>query len=125
MNISKLNPVGYETKTEKGNTYEKSNIAKTACIALPVIGDIFVPKNSAFLIGVKKGFKYGAKNFQYTEKELNEAVSNMKLPGKLKSAVITAGLIIDTVIGLALGSFIDNKINKKRAEKADKQSVSV
>ena len=33
MNISKLHPVGYEAKTEQGNTYKKSNIYKTIALS--------------------------------------------------------------------------------------------
>ena len=33
MNITKLNPIGYNSQTPDGKTYKKSNIGKSAALA--------------------------------------------------------------------------------------------
>lgn len=45
---------------------------------------------------------------------------NIKFNPKYSKAINIAGAIVDAVIMLGLGAYIDRSINKKRAEKADK-----
>ena len=40
MKIQQLNPIGYQTKTDKGNTYKKSNLATTIGIVSAAAIDI-------------------------------------------------------------------------------------
>lgn len=106
MQIQKLG--AYSAQTEKGNTYKKTNTWKTSCVLGSVLtsGLAFAkPKNVVF------------KEFLTTN---NLKDLNIKFNPKYSKAINIAGAIVDAVIMLGLGAYIDRSINKKRAEKADK-----
>lgn len=105
MSISKLNPVGYEAKTVKGNTYKKSNLGKTASLASWVAVD-----------GTFNLFKHKLPKTLQPSNSLD--ILGIKNPMTRKIIGVTT-LLIDGVIFYAIGSVIDKNINKKRAAKAD------
>lgn len=113
MNISKINPVGYETKTENGNTYKHSNIFKTAGLAGAAAINIAAEthKNNLFL-----ALMSSSSAFRTLEKEYKITV-----PKALQPVVVAAGFLLDLTFGYVAGKWIDNAINKKRAQKADEK----
>lgn len=106
MNISKLNPIGYEAKTAKGNTYKKSNIAKTTALATG-IGLTALTNMSTNPI-VKA----------FSTKSLLKDIG-VKNP-KIMAALVIGATIVDIVCYYLFGSWIDKYINSKRETKADK-----
>lgn len=102
MQIQKLNPIGYQAKTEKGNTYKKSNMWTSAAIALSAIGDvpcIISPKKASSLSIV--------------------GMIGDKIPEKYRSAAIVAEAILSLGIGIICGRALDKGLSKNRAAKAD------
>lgn len=109
MDISKINPLGYQVKTENGQTYKKSNICKyaltagVACLYLPQVRKSSVGK---FLVidlyeALHKSFPKLGKGWKYP---IN----------------ITDG-IFNLVFGFAVGKWLDDKIDAKRLKKLDTQ----
>lgn len=108
MNISKLNPIGYESKTAKGNTYKKSNIGKTACLLGVAALDTSLTLS---------------KNPALTPLRLSAIAKELGIQNpKAKTALAVAGLAVDAILAYTLGFFIDTAINNKRAIKADIQA---
>ena len=105
MNISKLNPIGYEAKTAKGNTYKKSNLWKTTALASCAVVDtaLTLSKN-----------KY-TKPFKASNVAENLGIKNPKLV----TLIGLASIILDVIVFYTLGSFLDDKVNQQRAQKAD------
>jgi len=112
MNISRINPIGYQAKTEKGNTYQKSNIGKTALIATAGLIDAspLLFKNNSFaqLFSTKEAIKGIADLFK------------VKIPPKMVTPLAVIGVAFDLAVGYCLGKGIDDFINVKRMERADK-----
>lgn len=117
MNISKLNPVGYEAKTDKGNTYNKSNAAKTGMLvtAAAIDASPYIFKNNP----VVKMF-----STKYLIKDLASAF-NKKIPQKWEAPLTALGIGLDLIFFYLMGASIDKSTNKKRAEKADKAAQTV
>lgn len=111
MNISKLNPIGYEAKTDKGNTYKKSNIATTVLVLGSVALDTAVYTGKAGKFA--KMFTL-ANIFDDIIKPVHKNISP-----KLKTPINALGVAIDMLFALWIGQAIDKSINKKRMEKAD------
>lgn len=116
MNITKLNPVGYEAKTEQGNKYQKSNLYKT-------IG--------ALSLGTTSVLAYKSKN-QIIKSLTTTAIidtieesTKTKISPKLKPFVFGLCTVVDIAGGAWLGSLLDNYINKNRAAAADKNAQTV
>ena len=107
MNISKLNPIGYEAKTSKGNTYKKSNIGKSSFLALGVASTLGTHMSKNPLVN----------SLSETSLVKSLGIKNPKLATAATVGLITVGLVADFIIG----SLIDKGINKKRAAKADAQ----
>ena len=105
MNISKFNPIGYEAKTAKGNTYKKSNLWKTTSLATCAVVDTALTFSKSKLIQenntVNIANKLGIKN------------------PKLVSLFTAGSLLLEVLTYYLLGAFLDKKVNKQRAEKAD------
>lgn len=102
MQIQKLNPIGYQAKTEKGNTYKKSNMWTSAAVVLSAIGDvpsIISPKKASSLSIV--------------------GMMGDKIPGKYRSAAIIAEGILGIGIGILCGRALDKRLSANRAAKAD------
>lgn len=115
MNISKLNPIGYEAKTENGNTYKKSNIgASSMLLAAGAIDAIpHFSKNKKLnsicdFLSMESLFRNDAKIF------------NIKISPKAAPFLRATAIGFDLLCGLWLGGLIDKAINAKRMEKADK-----
>ena len=106
MNISKLNPIGYEAKTVKGNTYKKSNIAKTTALATGIGLTALTNMSTNPIV---KAFSTKA-----LLKDLG--VKNPKLMTGLAIGAIT----LDIACYYLFGSWIDKYINSKREIEADK-----
>lgn len=110
MNVAKLNPIGYEAKTEKGNTYKKSNLYKTL---------------GALSLGTTSVLAYTSKN--QIVKSLTtasildtiESLAKTKVSPKLKPFVLGLCAVVDIAGGAWLGSILDNYLSKNRAQKAD------
>lgn len=113
MNISRLNPIGYETKTEQGNTYKKSNIGTTSMLATFAAIDA-----SSYIWKDNKVAKYLSSE-QLLSKDLIQ-ILKIKPTKTVKTLLSIAGIALDLSCGVWLGNIIDKKINKKRAEAADK-----
>lgn len=115
MNISKINPIGYEAKTENGNTYKKSNLAKTALITTMAAIDaspyIFKNNKVAQILSSQEVFKSLAEIFK------------IKIPKKLQIPLAAAAVGFDLVFGYVFGKSIDNRINQKRMTKADAMAI--
>lgn len=107
MKISQINPIGYDSKTQSGNTYKKSNTWKylTAIPAAINVAAVIKPNN------------------QYLKSmTLTDNISFLfkkTVPPKYVTAVNILGAIVDTGLIYACAKYLDNSINKKRAEKAD------
>lgn len=111
MNVSKLNPIGYEAKTDKGNTYKKSNLATSGMLlgiaALDAAalankgGNVVKMLSCADLYNIVRGF---AKN---------------GINPKLKLPLNILGVGIDLAFAHFIGRAIDKSIDKKRIQKAD------
>lgn len=118
MNISAFNPFGYEAKTEKGNTYKKTN-AWTAGL----IGASIVQESLPYIIKKSKA-KAIAKQFSVGQMmpEIIETFSKIKLPPKYRSHAVAYGITLLTIGDIVSGRVLDRTINKKRAAKADEIS---
>ncbi|MCM1338130.1 MAG: hypothetical protein NC191_00480 [Muribaculaceae bacterium] len=109
MNIQKLNPFGYEAKTEKGNTYKKSNIG--------VIG--------AAVMGASSVAAYSSKNKivkAFTTASILDTIEELakcKISPKIKPVILGVCTIADIVGGFWLGAQLDKILNKQTAAKAD------
>lgn len=117
MNISRLNPIGYEAKTEQGNTYKKSNAYKTgaltAGIALNAAPYCF-PKSK-----IAKAFTTG-----YLIEDLAKTFKKT-IPDKLKTPIAALAIALDLAFWYAMGASGDKSLNKKRAAKADAAAQTV
>lgn len=111
MNIQKLNPIGYETKTEKGNTYKKSNIGATVgLVTMATVNAVpYIFKNNAKVQTINQFFTMAAGLKSFFPKASPKMVKGFTI----------AGIALDLVFGLVTGQWIDKKINAKRAAKAD------
>lgn len=111
MNISKINPLGYEDKTEKGNTYKKSNIGKYASVAAYAVMDaspyIFKKSQAAKFISGGDWISWITDMFK------------IKINPKYKGILKAADIAVDLLIAFAGGKMIDEYINRKRIAKAD------
>ncbi len=110
MNIAKLNPIGYQTKTEKGNTYKKSNL------------------------GTSIGLVGGVALTAAAETTKNPKLEGLTVKGLIKSiapkakilenqkamkAITAASIVADGLFWAWTGNEADKIINKKRVEKAN------
>ncbi|MBE7713461.1 MAG: hypothetical protein E7Z87_06940 [Cyanobacteria bacterium SIG26] len=112
MNVSKLNPIGYDAKTEKGNTYKRSNLATSAF----VLGTAAL--DTAICTGKKvppiiKWFSFADIFGDYVKPLKNNINPKWKLP------INALGIAVDLFFAKWVGRGLDNYINKKRIEKAD------
>jgi hypothetical protein len=111
MNISKLNPIGYEATTPKGNKYKKSKFWTTMGI-----GEL------AFVLAAEKSKNPYIKVFSL--KSQVESICDTfsmigkTIPQKAKTPMMAgfAALIV------ASGYLSDVMLNKFRAKKADKEA---
>jgi len=110
MNISKLNPIGYEAKTAKGNSYKKSNLGKSAALATGIGLTAFtnISTNPIIKAFSKKSI------LKDLSKELGIKTST------IKPAFVAGAVIIDLLCYYLFGSWIDKYVNSKREIKADK-----
>ena len=105
MNISKLHPISYTAKTTNGNEYKKSNIGKTLALVTGV--------------GVNACLE-SAKNSVFKAFSTRSMVTELKVKNpKIKTALSLGAIALDLVSFYLVGSLIDKKISKKRAQKAD------
>lgn len=111
MNIQKLNPIGYEAKTSKGNPYKKSNIGKYGTVAAFAAMDAspYIFKNSSTA-------KFIAGGDWLTSLA---GLLKIKVPDKYKGILTGLGIAIDLAIAYGFGNMIDESINRKRIAKAD------
>lgn len=120
MIISKLNPFGYETKTKNGNSYKATN-ATTSTLLSYTIATTTAPyilskltKNSK-IVNLAKCIS-SVDIFTKTA----EKFAKIELPPKAKSILVGLGLANAVVFDLLIGRTLDHKINKNRAQKADR-----
>ena len=105
MQIQKLNPIGYNSKTEKGNVYKKSNMWTSTALAVELLSDI------PCLINPNKKSQFSIVDQLDT--------LGVKIPQKYKKLVTTAGLIIGVGLAFVCGRYLDKLVNKNRISKAD------
>ena len=112
MRIETLNPIGYQAKTEKGNTYQKSNIATSIGLVSAAAIDLSpkIWKNNIV-----------AKLLSTANDTLFDLLKtfNKNISPKLKIPLNIFGYVIDIAFAYGIGRYIDNKINANRARKAD------
>jgi len=119
MNIQRINPLGYEAKTDKGNTYRKTNAMTTTFVVSGIISEA-----APYIIKTKNPL---AKTLIETLSigksmpEIVETFAKMKLPSAAKAGIAILGTAIAIGTQYAFGRWIDNNTNKKRAEKADQK----
>ncbi len=107
MNVSKLSPLGYEAKTEKGNTYKKSNTWAYA-LTVPTIAleaSPYVFKNSLWASALSLGKSFSG--------YLASVPKKLKLPVEMLLSAAAIGM------NFYFGHQIDKNNDKKRAQKAD------
>ena len=109
MNIAKLNPVGYQSKTNNGNVYQKSNIAKTSALITGIGLSVLTHTSKKPIL---KAFSTKSL-LQDIFKELNIKKT------KINPVFLASAILLDIAGFFIIGSYIDKQINKKRAEKAD------
>lgn len=110
MNITKLNPIGYETKTEKGNTYRKSNLGKS-------IGTVAMA--SASIAAIKSNNLLVKSLSSVALIDTIEQLAKIKIPAKARPFALGACVVLDALGGLWMGNAVDKYINKRSAKKAD------
>ena len=103
MNITRLNPIGYNSQSSDGKTYKKSNIGKSAALAGMAGIEIFV-NNS----------KYG-KLFRLDNMLKNDL--NINVPKKYSTPLNIFGIALDFAGAFCIGTWIDKQINKRRVNK--------
>ena len=106
MNITKLNPIGYNSQTRDGKTYKKSNIGKSAALAGMAGVEIFLSNS-----------KYG-KQFRLEHVLKNDL--NINIPKKYSTPLNIFGIALDLTCAYGIGAWIDKQINNNRIKKADK-----
>lgn len=111
MNISKINPLGYETKTEKGNTYKSSNAGKYCTVAAFAAMDA-----SPYIFKKSQTAKFIAGGNWIMSLT---SMCKIKVPEKYKGILTGLGIAIDLAIAYGCGKMIDDSINRKRIAKAD------
>lgn len=117
MQISHLNPIGYEARTDNGNKYKKTNLAKTVSIAS------FVGFDALPYIFPKK---MGALKLFSTQGVLATLGTFAKLDVKKYAPfIVAAGFALDTVFGYFIGKSTDDAKNKANAQKADEQAEHI
>lgn len=117
MNISKLHPVGYEAKTEQGNTYKKSNIYKTIALSSATALNIlpYCLPNKKFV------------NIFSTSAFVDDLANslNKKFSPLLEKTLKVTMVGLDYLAFYLLGNLSDNKLNQKRALEADLTNNSI
>ena len=103
MNIQKLNPIGYEATTPDGKKYKKSNLGKTIVVAGSLAIDTF-GANTKYLK-------------QLTLVNCLRQDLGINVPNKYAKAVNIGGTVLDALLWLGVGSWIDKKINDNRISK--------
>lgn len=119
MNISKLNPLGYETTTDKGNKYKATNafmysmgVGSLAFSTAPLL----VKKPLSARI-----FLRSLSEAQIIKDEILR-FSKLKFSKGQEKVLFGACIAFDFLLNLAFGRIFDNWINKSRAKKADKKA---
>lgn len=116
MNISVLNPKGYEAQTPKGNTYRKKNNWTTGLVASAI-----VTESLPYLIKNPKG-KMIAREFSAGQltTQVAETVANIKFTPKMRKFTLALGALIGIGTEFIAGRILDKIANNKRAAKVDK-----
>ncbi|MDE6139255.1 MAG: hypothetical protein K2F57_07270 [Candidatus Gastranaerophilales bacterium] len=117
MNITKLNPIGYEAKTEQGNTYKKSNAYKTGALTTAVafnVAPYCFPKSQ-----IAKAF-----TTEYLIKDLAKTFKKT-IPDKLKTPISVLAIALDLAFLYTMGASLDKSLNKKRAAAANEAAKAI
>ncbi len=119
MNIGKINAVNFTSKTETQNenksNYKKSHTGAITGLLLAGAMDAaphMFPKNK-----IAKGFKFLSSE-QFLANDLAK-MFKMNVSPAMKKVLGAAGIAIDLYFGYEVGKWVDRKINKKRAAKAE------
>ncbi len=121
MNIAKLNPVGYEVQTEKGNKYKHSNAWKSvavAAIALDAASIAMAPKIKNLVYKEILG-SLGSKFVL----ETIEGIFKFKTPNKFYKPVLAATFVLGSAFQWFTSVIMDNLTNNTRRMKADGEPV--
>jgi hypothetical protein len=119
MQVSQINSVAFQARTDKGNEYKKSNVGKIALVtsmaaldALPYVGKIKKLSNVSILQKASQKLSFLS---------MGEALKGFfpKVTGNKLKLMVAAGLLFDAVFAVTTGKIIDDTINKKRADKVD------
>ena len=117
MNIAKLNPIGYEVQTDKGNKYKRSNIWKTAAIGQMAL--------DMFALSCKGDWAFETPMFKASKKtvELFDKIFETKTPYSTRKSAIVAVWTLISALWIAAGILIDriNSENNRRKADGEKQ----
>ena len=117
MNIAKLNPIGYEVQTDKGNKYKRSNIWKSVAAATIALDVFSMSASKKIKNPIAKGImdNLGSKSFLETIEDLFK----IKTPTKYYKPILAAVFVLSSVVEYWAGIIMDNITSNKRRMKAD------
>lgn len=119
MQISRLNPFGYDATTDKGNNYRATN---RMGVILGGVGTVLgIPQYIMSREEIRKSNEEGIfKDFNWTP-----STSDFKTNKKTEAiweAIMLSAFLLDAGIMAGIGHWIDKKTNKIRAYKADEEA---
>lgn len=103
IKLSQFNPIGYTSQTSDGQTYQKSNIGKSAAITCIAAFDIFAANSKL-------------KDQLSLEKALQNDLK-INIPNKYIKPLKILGIVLDLGVAYGVGQWIDKQINKHRINK--------
>ncbi len=122
MQISKLNPFGYEATTEKGNKYKATNasmysmgVASLAMSTAPLL--VKKPLSAKIILRSLSGA-------QVMKDEILR-FSKLKFSKGEEKALFGACIAFDFLLNLGIGHLFDKWINKSLAKKADEKAEAL
>ena len=122
MQVSGINSVNFQAKTKNDNDYKKSYIGTASMIATAAAIDAapHIFKNNKAVQTMK--------TLLSCEDLFTETLPSLfkkKVPAKMVKPLKAAGIAFDLWFGYSIGKWIDDKINAKRAQKADEKAQAV
>ncbi|MBR1460497.1 hypothetical protein IJ596_02540, partial [bacterium] len=105
MNIAKLNPIGYEVQTDKGNKYKRSNIWKSVAAATIALDVFSMSASKKIKNPIAKGImdNLGSKSFLETIEDLFK----IKTPTKYYKPILAAVFVLSSVVEYWAGIIMD------------------
>jgi hypothetical protein len=119
MQVSQVNSVAFQARTDKGNEYKKSNAGKIALVTTMAAIDALPYVNKFEKLSNISMLKNASQKLSFLS--MGEALKGFfpKITGNKLKLMVAAGILFDAVFAYTTGKVIDDAINKKRANKAD------